>query len=98
MSASSKPIPLAIPNQMLARINDLAEKMNKSKAEIMRLAMEVGIADLNRIDWQIGDAVVDASDRVKILSTSTLAEAGADYAMSLRDSAKGKKPKGKKDR
>jgi predicted DNA-binding protein len=44
---------------MLDRIKRAAEKMGKTQQEVMRLAIEVGLADLQRIDFDVAGAVVD---------------------------------------
>lgn len=58
MSLSSKPVPIAIPNALLAIIDKVAEKMGKSKQEVMRLAMEIGLEHLKAIDYDVAAAVI----------------------------------------
>lgn len=61
MSQSSKPIPIAIPNELLAKIELAAEKLGLSKQDTMREAMKLGLAHYERINWDIQGAVLDAS-------------------------------------
>lgn len=80
MSASSKPVPLAIPNELLARVEDVAHRMHRSKQDIMRMAMEVGLEDLKRINYDITAAIVDAVERTKVVPlAAALAEPAATY-------------------
>lgn len=61
MSKSSKPIPIAIPNELLAHIDRVVKLTNKSRAEIMRQAMEVGLEDLRRCNYDVAGVIVDAA-------------------------------------
>ena len=61
MSKSSKPIPIAIPNELLAQIDRVAGLTNKTRAEVMRLAMEVGLEDLKRCNYGVAGAIVDSA-------------------------------------
>ena len=58
MSKSSKPIPLAIPNALLELIDHAADATARTRAELMRLAIEIGIEDLRRIQYNIAGALV----------------------------------------
>lgn len=58
-SKKSTPVPIAIPNEMLARIKAVAEKMHMKQQDVMRLAMEVGLEDLKRCGYNLAAAVVD---------------------------------------
>jgi predicted DNA-binding protein len=96
MSASSKPVPLAIPNALLDKINLVVEKTGRSKAEVMRLAMEAGLDHLKRIKYAVGEAIVDKSERTKMLNNGTiLTEDAADYGADQIGLRK-KRDKGKK--
>lgn len=54
MSHSSKPIPLAIPNELLAKIDYATSRMpHKSKQDVMRMAMELGLLDLQAMDYDV---------------------------------------------
>jgi hypothetical protein len=58
MSNSSKPIPLAVPNALLAQIDAAAQHLHSSRSEAMRLAIQVGLADLKRTQYQVAECVV----------------------------------------
>lgn len=54
MSQSSKPIPIAIPNELLAKIDFAASRMpHKSKQDVMRMAMEFGLLDLEAMNYDV---------------------------------------------
>ena len=53
MSKSSKPIPLAVSNELLAQIDHAATITARSRSELMRLAIEIGLADLRAISYDI---------------------------------------------
>ena len=61
MSQSSKPIPIAVPNDLLAKIELDSTKLGWSKQDTMREAMKLGLAHYERINWDIQGAVLDAS-------------------------------------
>ena len=61
MSASSKPIPIALPNDMIARLDVAAKKRGGSRANVMREAIEIGLEHLRRIGYDVAGAVLDKS-------------------------------------
>lgn len=60
MSQSSKPIPLAVPNELLKQIDTAATLTGRSRSELMRLAIEIGLADLKAIKYDIAGTIVTA--------------------------------------
>jgi predicted DNA-binding protein len=78
---------------MLERIKRAAEKMGKSQQEIMRLAIEVGLVDLQRIDFDVATAIVDKAHssfsqtaRTPAMgATALLAEEPASYTTKKKE-------------
>jgi metal-responsive CopG/Arc/MetJ family transcriptional regulator len=60
MSQSSKPVPLAVPNELLKQIDNAATLTGRSRSELMRLAIEIGLADLKAINYDIAGTIVKA--------------------------------------
>jgi hypothetical protein len=46
MSSSSKPIPIALPNELLDLVDHMAAELKMTKQDTMRLAMRIGLIDL----------------------------------------------------
>ena len=63
MSQSSKPVPLAVPNELLKQIDTAAARTGRSRSELMRLAIEIGLADLKAIDYDIASTLANAAHR-----------------------------------
>jgi len=63
MSQSSKPIPLAVPNELLTQIDTAATRTGRSRSELMRLAIEIGLADLKAINYDIAATISNAAHR-----------------------------------
>lgn len=59
MSKRSRPIPLAVPDELLCRLDEAAARMGRTRAQIMRDAIEIGLEDLRRCDYDLAGAVVD---------------------------------------
>jgi hypothetical protein len=78
MSASSKPTPIAIPNDLAEKVQIAAELTHLSKQDIMKLAMRIGLEDLRRCNYDIAGAVVDRSDAAKD-EIALLADKGSGY-------------------
>lgn len=57
-----KPFALRIPPYLLSQVKETAELMQKSDQEIIRLATEIGLEHLRRIDYNLAKAVVDAAE------------------------------------
>ncbi|MFT4177508.1 MAG: hypothetical protein QM627_12760 [Luteolibacter sp.] len=67
---TNKPTPssVRIPSELLLEIKKVAEVMSKSDAEVIRLATEIGLEHLRRIDYEIAKAVVDAAEKKVVQS------------------------------
>lgn len=65
---------------LLEKITEAAEKTGLSKADIMRLAMEIGLEDLRRIDFDL-PALISSSARP---SATYADDAGTPSAHNLR--------------
>lgn len=63
MSQSSKPVPLAVPNELLKQIDTAATRTGRSRSELMRLAIEIGLADLKAINYDIASTLANAAHR-----------------------------------
>jgi predicted DNA-binding protein len=59
MSKRSHPIPLAVPDELLTRLDEAAVRMGRTRAQVMRDAIEIGLEDLRRCGYDIAAAVVD---------------------------------------
>lgn len=59
MSASSKPTPIAIPNELHEMIEKASKLAGLSKQDTMRLAMRIGLADLERCNYDLAGAILD---------------------------------------
>jgi hypothetical protein len=83
MSQSSKPIPIAIPNELLAKIDFAASRMpHKSKQDVMRMAMEFGLLDLEAMNYDVEGhawrAMKAAQSQTKVALPFTQAQAVFD--------------------
>lgn len=61
MSQSSKPTPIAIPNELAALIDQVAAKTHLSKQDIMRLSMTIGLADMQSVGFDLGRIIREAA-------------------------------------
>jgi hypothetical protein len=77
MSKSSKPIPVAIPNDLLAEIERVSAITDISKQDIMRLAMRIGLADMDAIEHDAAKLIQQAAED-KGTSFSAWAKAQSD--------------------
>ncbi len=59
MSKRSRPIPLAVPDELLNRLDEVALRMGRTRAQVMRDAIEIGLEDLRRCNYDLAGAVVD---------------------------------------
>ena len=66
MSASSKPIPLALPNELLDEIDFIAKKLNLTRAELMRLSMRIGLVEIGSIAEPIAQLVAREASKLGI--------------------------------
>lgn len=66
MSASSKPIPIALPNELLGEIDAVAEKLNLTRAELMRLSMRIGLAEIGAVAEPLTKTVARETERLGI--------------------------------
>lgn len=62
-SPAGKPIPLAIPEGLLTRLDDVADRMDMSRANVIRMTMKIGLEQLSRVDYDIARLVVDANNQ-----------------------------------
>lgn len=62
MSESSKPIPLALPNGLLHELGDVADQMEMSRAELMRLCIRIGLVDLKAAHHDLPGVVKQLAD------------------------------------
>jgi hypothetical protein len=79
MSASSKPTPIAIPNELHEMIEKASQLAGLSKQDTMRLAMRIGLADLKRCNYDIAGAIVDRAQASKEEDIGLVAEKGTPY-------------------
>ena len=66
MSASSKPIPIALPNELLGEIDQVAEKLNLTRSELMRLSMRIGLAEIGAVAESLTKTVARETERLGI--------------------------------
>lgn len=57
----SASVPLRLPAQLQDKIATASGRLNMSKQEVMRLALEIGLEDLKRIDYDLAAAIADAA-------------------------------------
>lgn len=57
MSASSKPTPIAIPNDLAANIDEVSTLTGLSKQDVMRLCMRIGLVDLKAAEHDIPGSI-----------------------------------------
>jgi hypothetical protein len=60
---SDKPIPIRIPKPLLERIKAAGEALGYSDAEVIRLAVSVGLERLRRINYDLSGAICDAAEK-----------------------------------
>ena len=65
MSKRSRPIPLAVPDELLNRLDEAALRMGRTRAQIMRDAIEIGLEDLRRCGYDLAGAVVDKAQALR---------------------------------
>lgn len=58
-SEYGKPIPLRLSDDTLEKIQLVARNTRKTQQEVIRLAMEVGLEDIKRCNYDIAGAIVD---------------------------------------
>lgn len=66
-SPGGKPIPILLPELLLQRLDAIAEQMDMSRANVMRLSMKIGLEQLSRVDYDISRLVVDANNQPPVL-------------------------------
>lgn len=64
---AGKPIPLLLPEALLQRLDDVAERMDLSRANVMRMSMKIGLEQLSRVNYDIAQLVVDANNQPPLL-------------------------------
>lgn len=65
MSKRSRPIPLAVPDELLQRLDAVAARMGRTRAQIMRDAIEIGLEDLRLCNYDLAGAVVDKAQAAR---------------------------------
>ena len=58
---AEKPLALRVPPALMARVKIAAEALGYSDAEVIRLAVSVGLERLRRINYDLGGAINDAA-------------------------------------
>ncbi len=77
MSKSSKPTPIALPNEMVDRIKEVCDRLQMSQQEVMRLSMRIGLEGLANINHDLVGIVNEAAKNN-----------GVDFATWARDQKK----------
>lgn len=60
---SGKPLPIRLPEELLERVQVVADALGMSVADTMRLSMRIGLEDLKRVDYDLAQLVVDAAHK-----------------------------------
>jgi len=63
-----KIMPFRCDDELREKIDTAAEMTGLSKADIMRLAMQIGLIDLKRINYELAQVVSDKADEKKRVS------------------------------
>lgn len=98
MSSKSRPIPLALPTALLSKLDKTAALMNRTRAQLIRDTIEIGLEDLRRCGYNIAAAVVDKAHSTAPLESLPLPKVAEDSSTdpvpdrSPADYAKKKKP------
>jgi len=66
------PVPVALSESLLARIDHAASQADRSRSELMRLAMEIGLKHLANIDHDLAQAVLTTSELAAAAPKSAL--------------------------
>lgn len=62
-SDGTRSFPIRIPERLMAKITQAAELLDIKQQEVMRLAMEIGLEDLARIQHHPASAIVEAASQ-----------------------------------
>jgi len=98
MSSKSRPIPLALPTALLSKLDETAALMNRTRAQLIRDTIEIGLEDLRRCGYSIAAAVVDKAHSTAPLDSLPLPKVAEDSTSepvpdrSPADYSKKKKP------
>lgn len=98
MSSKSRPIPLALPTALLSKLDKTAALMNRTRAQLIRDTIEIGLEDLRRCGYNIAAAVVDKAHSTAPLESLPLPKVAEDSSTDPvpdrypADYAKKKKP------
>lgn len=98
MSSKSRPIPLALPNALLSKLDETAALMSRTRAQLIRDTIEIGLEDLRRCGYNIAAAVVDKAHSTAPLESLPLPKVAEDSSTdpvpdrSPTDYAKKQKP------
>lgn len=63
-SGGARNVPIRIPERLMAKVVRAAELLDMKQQEVIRLAMEIGLEDLERIRHDPASAIVDAAARL----------------------------------
>lgn len=78
------PVPIRVTARLLEKIQKAVRETGESQQYIMRLAMDVGLKDLERTDYDVAGAVLKAADAIASpsLPLTVLADEPAEYVTS----------------
>lgn len=62
---TSKPMALRIPPDLMQQIKEVGKIMGKADQEVIRLATEIGLEHLRRVNYNIASPILDASESIK---------------------------------
>ena len=58
---------MLLPETLLQRLDAVAEEMDMSRANVIRMATKIGLEQLKRVDFDIARLVVDANNQPPLL-------------------------------
>jgi hypothetical protein len=64
---AGKPIAVLLPESLLQRLDSVAQEMDMSRANVIRMATKIGLEQLKRVDFDIARLVVDANNPPPLL-------------------------------
>lgn len=62
-SDGTRSFPIRIPERLMTKITQAAELLDMKQQEVMRLAMEIGLEDLARIQHQTASIISEAASQ-----------------------------------
>ena len=60
---AGKPIAVLLPETLLQRLDAVAQEMDMSRANVIRIATKIGLEQLKRVNCDIARLVVDATNQ-----------------------------------